>query len=750
MGLYDGDGGIEYAQKQFRDARDRAEKAEDRRRKKDRRDRIKDFLIDSAVAPLGESLNEIIKSNFTDPLTEQFTSKSAFLDDKNIPFKTWLQNHSNNALKYTTNAVYDPENNPNGYIVDGKVDENKYRVLQAAALRDIISGTGEFAGLTKDNSSYASFLNSIITGSDFQAEIADAQRAYDEGLDIPDPDMSILDANKYLNRINGSNPFQRFSNFARKVIGIETPETLDYKNLESSETLQAELAKVYGEDVAREMAELNQASKSYQERMASLYGSSRIDGILIKLRDAITSGQVKGKITKIGEPVTREVETGFGTQTRIVIPIEGIDVYGNPTYREETDVDAAIGGLSPTPEIDAKEIDDLRPLMQGVLVNLIRNPTGTGQDVKLKNNRTLKQTLRYGVEGEEAVFDAYVDKASTVYYSLKRFPAYNAFFNDQGISDDELRRVSAQFVIDQVKKGSDGVDPLTNEKLDPMVVDNLLRANNTKPYLYEIISTLNNQQILVGNDIDLTSRAVMPALFADIANRGENNSEAVGKILRNNLFTVYNMQSFIDKDFEKGKITNIEDLPNFIRELDGETVEQKLLNYEITVKRIINATIPPALSEIRFDIEDVVTTPTTEVVTEETGEETGEETTPTPTPTPTPTTTQTVQTKSMTDMDADELDAFIDEKRGEILGDFFSNIGKAISSNQLNRSIERAERAISNIENNRMVSYNSSAFRRYVEEQTQDNFDFNMPNATKLTFLKDFVLTLKRQQEESN
>jgi uncharacterized protein (UPF0335 family) len=98
-------------------------------------------------------------------------------------------------------------------------------------------------------------------------------------------------------------------------------------------------------------------------------------------------------------------------------------------------------------------------------------------------------------------------------------------------------------------------------------------------------------------------------------------------------------------------------------------------------------------------------------------------------------------------MNPDELESFVDDKRGEIITEGISNLIQGISTNQLRRNIDRVEKAISNIENNKSTVFNSANFRDFVEEQTGERYDFNMSRVEQLPFLKDYLLALKTELE---
>jgi hypothetical protein len=749
MGLYDGDGGIGFAQEEFRNARDRAEKAESRRRKQDRKDKVKDFILDRTLSPFGDFLETAVKENITNPLTAEFQNKSALLDNKNIPLKVFLDNFTNNQLKYSTSAVYDSVNNPNGYIVDGKVDENKYKELSREKLYEAIAESGEFPGLKRDNASYATFINSLLEGENFKNEIALAQKAYDESLDVPDMVNIMTDASKYLNRINGANPFQRFGNFARRVVGIETPETLDYKNLQTSEGLRAELAKIYGDNIANEMSQLNEASKKYQETLASRYGATKIDSILLDIKKEIESGTIKGKITKINAPVVQEINNGYGTNTVMSILVEGVDPFGNPTATNKYDNDSTITGFNqseqeaPTP----RELADAK----NMLVSLIRNPEARGKDIKLENNFTLKQIMNQGFDGNDLfdneVFNGYVDRVAATYTHLKRYPAYEQIFNSQGVTNDELMKVSAQFIINQVKLGANGVNPLTGIELDRNEKDNLTRGNNTQPYLHEVFNVLNSLNVYEEDDVSVDDESLQAAFFRDILMQQNPSAATDAQKLLNVYYQRYNALTYPNAEFEgdtTNRIKNVEDLPEDLQNMPGETAEEKINEYLNQVILVLNSRVPPQLRNkgVMLRVEELLpTTPTLEPTSE---------TTPTPepttTPTPTPTPTPSPQ-KQVKDMNPDELESFVDDKRGEIITEGISNLIQGISTNQLRRNIDRVEKAISNIENNKSTVFNSANFRDFVEEQTGERYDFNMSRVEQLPFLKDYLLALKTELE---
>ena len=75
---------------------------------------------------------------------------------------------------------------------------------------------------------------------------------------------------KWNSRENPKNPFGKIFQGVKRLIGIETPETIDYKNLEAHENLRITL----GDATSKELIELSNAVSAYDAAAISLLESA--------------------------------------------------------------------------------------------------------------------------------------------------------------------------------------------------------------------------------------------------------------------------------------------------------------------------------------------------------------------------------------------------------------------------------------------------------------------------------------------
>ena len=286
MGMYD-DGGVEFAQQAFKDASDRGIEQAKKARKEGRRQRLVDtFLTEPLLAGINSSI------------TTAFDDRAKNLQDKNIPMRTYLQSYLSNQESQRTNLEYSKDTNPNGFIVNGLVDINRLQNYIAGDMMQQLDSSQRFANVNKTQ------LRALIL--DQSRQEADRlkdyyQNLYNESMDVPDMQTILSQFDKWNSRENPKNVFGAITKGVKRFIGMETPETLDYKNLEAHENLRISL----GENLSREMIELKNAVTKFDEQ-ATISGSRfDIDGLIANVKTKIENGEITGQILADSMEVTK-------------------------------------------------------------------------------------------------------------------------------------------------------------------------------------------------------------------------------------------------------------------------------------------------------------------------------------------------------------------------------------------------------------------------------------------------------------
>ena len=120
-------------------------------------------------------------------------------------------------------------------------------------------------------------------------------------MDVPDMQTILSQFDKWNSRENPKNVFGAITKGVKRFIGMETPETLDYKNLEAHENLRISL----GENLSREMIELKNAVTKFDEQ-ATISGSRfDIDGLIANVKTKIENGEITGQILADSMEVTK-------------------------------------------------------------------------------------------------------------------------------------------------------------------------------------------------------------------------------------------------------------------------------------------------------------------------------------------------------------------------------------------------------------------------------------------------------------
>ena len=275
MGLYDGDGGVSFAKSEIKAAQDRGAKAAQEAIEKGREQA---FLDNIFTKPLLNSAFEGV--------TSLFGQKAEELDRKRLPFQAYLENYTSQQTKYRTQAEYS-EDNPNGYVVNGIVD--------LELLTNSIAGTlkSELQADSRYNAIRAFDFDSLVfdhAGKEAIRLRNELQTLYDESLDVPDADKLMASYETYHNRANPSNPFARILMNTKRFLGMNTPETLDYDNVQSHDNLRIAL----GESNFKELNELSIAVGEYEKQRRVSGSDYGIDGLILDIKRKVESGELRG------------------------------------------------------------------------------------------------------------------------------------------------------------------------------------------------------------------------------------------------------------------------------------------------------------------------------------------------------------------------------------------------------------------------------------------------------------------------
>ena len=210
MALYD-DGGVNFAEQQFKEATERGIKQAKEAERAGRRQGIKDAITGRIL--FGPGGFERGQGGLFGGIAQAFTDRGQKLQDANIPQKTYLQNYINTYTGRNKKLEYGEEN-PEGFIVNGVVDINKLQNFIAGELREGIKNTDQFPDFEKLNvGDFGAFINGHAKSE--ANRLKDYyQRMYDEGLDLPDGKTLLDQFDKWNSRENPTDIFGQI----RKVL----------------------------------------------------------------------------------------------------------------------------------------------------------------------------------------------------------------------------------------------------------------------------------------------------------------------------------------------------------------------------------------------------------------------------------------------------------------------------------------------------------------------------------------------------
>ena len=682
MGLYD-DGGVEFAKQAFDSARERGiEQAKEAEEEGYKKSLIRGLLIEPAIGGIfGEVRNA-------------FESRGQNLQDKNIPMRTYLQSYLSNQQGQRQSLEYNAESNPNGFIVNGNVDIQRLQNYIAADLRTRIADPsygGEFQNLNP-----VQLAPYITQQSREQAEkLKDYyQNLYNESMDVPDMETILSQFDKWNSRENPKDVFGRITKGVRGLLGMETEETINFKNLEAHENLRLTL----GESTAKELIDLRNAVDAYDIAATDEGSRYNIDGLIEKIRANMgkppSEGGIQGKPIEGTFQIKDRTYVSGGDEFTyqegqyMTYDPNGIPRLANAGVNEPTRTKVA--EIKPPSDLAVKSAesammlvltDGSNPEMNKLYQNVIKGKGRTATDPQ-------NTTKNYGVK---------------VAYAANHIRGQVKDYN-LNIAEGDIDYLAAMYVLGQINEGYQ--DSISKNPTHDSTFQQLLMNNpNTTPDLFHLmnVAKLNT----VGSNGELNLLIQIPNIIRDIRGSGQYTESEQENRFRE---IIIDLQATVVGEGRNFTGTALENLPEHINKFEG-TNEEKVLQYELEQINQINRFFPPELRYVdpKYNgiIEKFGTTGETPEVIEEPMEVDTTTENPTPTPTPEP----------------------VEEER-ELT--FFANT-----------RVNKLQKAIDNIEAGKFNSYNSSEFRKFVKSKGGTLFGKNkISEERELALMKDYLQSL--------
>lgn len=684
MGLYD-DGGVEFAKQAFDSARERGiEQAKEAEEEGYKKSLIRGLLIEPAIGGIfGEVRNA-------------FESRGQNLQDKNIPMRTYLQSYLSNQQGQRQSLEYNKETNPNGFIVNGNVDIQRLQNYIASDLRTRIADPsygGEFQNLNP-----VQLAPYITQQSREQAEkLKDYyQNLYNESMDVPDMETILSQFDKWNSRENPKDVFGKITKGVRGLLGMETEETINFKNLEAHENLRLTL----GESTAKELIDLKNAVDAYDIAATDEGSRYNIDGLIEKIRANMGKPPSEGGILGKVIPETFQIkdrtyvsggdEYTYQEGQYMSYDQNGIPVLSNAGVNEP--IRSKVGEIKPPGELEVKAAESAMML---VLTD------GSNPEMNPLYQNVIKGKGRTSTDPQNTVKNYGVKVAYAANHIRKQVKDYKL-----NIEDGNIDYFAAMYVLGQINEGyKDSISD--NPKFDSTYQQLLQNNPNTAPDLYDLMNVAKINT--VGSNGELNLLIQVPNIIRDVRGSGKTEIEQNNR-LREILIELQGTIGTEGKNFTGSANIN---LPEHIAKFEG-TNEEKVLQYELQQINQINSFFPPELRYVDPKYNGVIEkfgTPTSSQIDEPMEVDTT--TTETPTPTPEP------------------VDEPVEEERKLR---FFAN-----------QKIDRLQKAIDNMEAGKTSVYNSSEFRRFVKNKTNGGTLFGknkISEERELALMKDYLQSL--------
>ncbi len=685
MGLYD-DGGVEFAKQAFNDANERGIKqAKEADKEGYKKSLVRGLLIEPAIGGIfGEVRNA-------------FDSKGQALQDKNIPMRTYLQSYLSNQEGQRQSLEYNDETNKTGFVVNGTVDIQRLQNYIAADLRTRLqdeSFGGEFTNLNP-----VQLASYVTSESKIQAEKLKGyyQTLYNESMDVPDMETILSQFDKWNSRENPKNVFGRIGKGIQKLLGSETEETIDFKNLEAHENLRLTL----GEGTSKELIDLKNAVSAYDTAATDQGSRFNIDGLIEGIRAKIGKPPSEGGIQ--GKPI----ESTFQIKDRTYISggdeftyqegqylsydQNGIPVLSNAGVNEPTRTKVA--EIKPPSDLQVKAAESAMML---VLTD------GSNPDMNPLYNQVIKGKGRTATDPQNTVKNYGVKVAYAANHIRGQVKDYNL-----NIAEGDIDYLAAMYVLTQVNDGyKDSISK--NPTHDSSYQQLLMNNPNTTPDLYDLMNVAKINT--VGNNGELSLLIQIPNIIRDIRGSGKTESE------QNNRFKeiVIDLQGTIVKEGRNFTGTAEVNLPEYIAKYEG-TNEEKVLQYELEKINQINSLFPEELRYVDSRYDGVIqkfgnTGTLPEVITEPMEIEEG-------------------NTSDATDTNPPPVST---EQNRELK--FFAK-----------QPISKLQKAIERMEAGQTTVYNSANFRKFVEDKTDGGKLYGknkISDEQELSLMKEYLQSL--------
>lgn len=685
MGLYD-DGGVEFAKQTFDTARERgieqAKKAEEEGYKKSL---IRGLLIEPAIGGIfGEVRNA-------------FESKGQSLQDKNIPMRTYLQSYLSNQQGQRESLEYNKESNPNGFVVNGNVDIQRLQNYIASDLRTRLqdeSFGGEFTNLNP-----VQLASYITSESRNQAEkLKDYyQNLYNESMDVPDMETILSQFDKWNSRENPKDVFGRITKGIRGLLGTETEETINFKNLEAHENLRLTL----GEATAKELIDLKNAVNAYDIAATDQGSRYNIDGLIEKIRANM------GKPPSEGGIQGRPIEGTFQIKDRTYV--SGGDEY---TYQEGQYMVYDPNGIprlanagvnEPTrtkvTEIEVPGDTEQQAATRAMMLVLT---DGSNPEMNKLYENVIKGKGRTTTDAQNTVKNYGLKVAYAADHIRGQVKDYNL-----NIAEGDIDYIAAMYVLGQINEGYQ--DSISKNPTHDSTFQQLLMNNpNTTPDLFHLMNVAKLNTVGTNGELNLIIQ--LPNIIRDIRGSGQYIESEQENRFRE---IIIDLQATVVGEGRNFTGTALENLPEHIAKFEG-TNEEKVLQYELEKITQINSFFPPELRYVdsKYDaiIEKFGTTGTLPEVIDEPME---------------------VEDGNVSNVEETPAPTSIEENRQ--LKFFAGN------------KIRNVETAIKRMEAGEMSAFNSAEFRRFVEDKTNGGTLFGknkISEERELDLMKQYLQSL--------
>ena len=685
MALYD-DGGVEFAKQTFDTARERgieqAKKAEEEGYKKSL---IRGLLIEPAIGGIfGEVRNA-------------FESKQQSLQDKNIPMRTYLQSYLSNQQGQRQSLEYNKESNPNGFIVNGNVDIQRLQNYIAADLRTRLqdeSFGGEFTNLNP-----VQLASYITSESRNQADkLKDYyQNLYNESMEVPDMETILSEFDKWNSRENPKDVFGRISKSVRGLLGTETEETINFKNLEAHENLRLTL----GEATAKELIDLKNAVSAYDAAATDQGSRYNIDGLIEKIRANVGKPPSEGGIG--GKPIEGTMQIKDRTY------VSGGDEY---TYQEGQYMTYGPDGIPRLANAGVNEptrtkVEEITPpseaaVKAGESAMMLVLTDGSNPEMNKLYENVIKGKGRTATDAQNTVKNYGLKVAYAAEHIRGQVKDYNL-----NIAEGDIDYIAAMYVLGQINEGYQ--DPISKNPTHDSTFQQLLMNNpNTTPNLYDLMNVAKLNTVGANGEINLIMQ--IPNIIRDIRGSGQYTEAEQENKFRE---IIIDLQATVVGEGRNFTGTALENLPEHIAKFEG-TNEEKVLQYELEKITQINSFFPPELRYVDSKYDGIIEkfgTPGTlpEVIDEPMEVEEGNTSNVEETPVPTST-----------------------EENRQLK--FFAG-----------NKIRNVETAIKRMEAGQMSAFNSGEFRRFVEDKTNGGTLFGKNKISKereLSLMKQYLQSL--------